>query len=392
MTPGAHALLRFLSRRTLAGRVTVHLPDGSSEVLVGELEGPEASIEVHRTRLARRLLLGGANGFADAYIEGDFDTPDLTALLLFGAANQAAWGELLEGRWPLRLAARLAHRLRPNSKRGSKRNIAAHYDLGNAFYRLWLDRGLTYSSAVFDHADQALESAQDNKYRLICDRAGIGENDRVLEIGCGWGAFASYAARERKAKVTAVTISPAQFAAASQRIHEEGLAERVQIEQRDYRDLQGRYDAVASIEMIEAVGERYWPTFFSKLRSLTAPGRRIALQAITIDETHFERYRRSADFIQRHVFPGGMLPSKQVVEEQARQAGLLVVDSKSYAIDYAHTLALWRQRFDATWHEISALGFDQRFRRMWIYYLSYCEAGFRAGRIDLRQFGLSTSN
>lgn len=392
MTPGAHALLRFLARRTLAGRVTVHLPDGSTEVLAGSLEGPEARILVHRPRLARRLLLGGANGFADAYIEGDFDTPDLTALLLFGAANQTAWGELLEGRWPLRLAARLAHRLRPNSKRGSKRNIAAHYDLGNAFYRLWLDRGLTYSSAVFAHADQELEKAQANKYRLICDTAGIGENDRVLEIGCGWGAFASYAARERKARVTAVTISSSQFAAASQRIHEEGLAERVQIEQRDYRDLEGRYDAIASIEMIEAVGERYWPTFFAKLQSLTAPGRRIALQAITIDETHFERYRRSADFIQRHVFPGGMLPSASVVEAQARQAGLVPIESKGYASDYAHTLALWRQRFDDTWHEIAALGFDQRFQRLWTYYLSYCEAGFRAGRIDLKQFGFSTSN
>lgn len=392
MTPGAHALLRFLAGKTLAGRVSVHLPDGSVEVLSGALEGPEASIQVHRPRLARRLLLGGANGFADAYIEGDFDTPDLTALLLFGAANQAAWGELLEGRWPLRLAARLAHRLRPNSKRGSRRNIAAHYDLGNAFYRLWLDRSLTYSSAVFDQESQDLEKAQDNKYRLICDTAGIGENDRVLEIGCGWGAFASYAARERKAKVTAITISPAQFAAASQRIQEEGLGERVEIQQRDYRDLQGRYDAIASIEMIEAVGERYWPAFFSKLRDLTAPGRRVALQAITIDEAHFERYRRSADFIQRHVFPGGMLPSTQVVEEQARKSGLLVVESSSYAQDYAQTLALWRQRFDAAWQEISALGFDPRFRRLWTYYLSYCEAGFRSRRIDLKQFALSTSN
>ncbi len=392
MNPGANALLNFLARQTLAGRVTVHLPDGSRRDLVGAQEGPQATIIAKRARMVRRLAFGGANGFADAYIDGDFDTPDLTALLLFGAANQAAWGQLLEGRWPFKLMARVAHRLRPNSKRGSRRNIAAHYDLGNAFYRLWLDPSLTYSSAVFDEPEQPLDRAQANKYRLICDKAGIGEGDRVLEIGCGWGGFASYVARERKAQVTAVTISPAQFAAASQRIQAEGLGERVQIERRDYRDLEGRYDAVASIEMIEAVGERYWPTYFAKLKSLTAPGRRIALQAITIDEAHFERYRRSADFIQRHIFPGGMLLSPAAVYEQAYQAGLRVIEDKGYAGDYAQTLALWRQRFEATWQDIAALGFDQRFRRMWTYYLSYCEAGFRAGRIDLKQYGLSASN
>ncbi len=389
MTPAGGALLGSLGRMTRAGRVTIVFPDGSTRTLGGPEPGPEATIRVHRARFLRRLVLGGTNGLADAYVDGDFDSPDLTALLLFGAANQSAWGALLEGRWPLRLAARLAHRLRPNSRRGSRRNIAAHYDLGNDFYRLWLDRGLAYSSAVFARSDQELEAAQDNKYRLICERAGIGEDDRVLEIGCGWGGFASYAARVRKARVRAVTISPAQFAAASQRIQQEGLTERVAIEKRDYRDLAGRYDALASIEMIEAVGERYWPAFFAKLRSLTAPGGRIALQSITIEEASYERYRRSADFIQRRIFPGGMLPSPEVIRRQARMSGLEPTDEAGYGEDYARTLVHWHRRFQEAWQDIAALGFDGRFRRLWTYYLSYCEAGFRAGRIDLRQFGFS---
>ncbi|GAB5471222.1 MAG: cyclopropane-fatty-acyl-phospholipid synthase family protein [Rhodospirillales bacterium] len=389
MPPGTAPLLRYLARKTLAGTVTVRLPDGSAERVTGPQPGPIAEVTIHRPRVLRRLLLGGANGFAESYLDGDFDTPDLTALLLFGAANQAAWGDLLRGRWPLRLAAQLKHRLRPNSKPGSKRNIAAHYDLGNRFYGLWLDPSLTYSSAVFSDQDQALEAAQDNKYRLICERAGIRQGDSVLEIGCGWGGFALHAARERQARVTAVTISDAQFEAAAQRIQDAGLSDRVTLLKSDYRDLEGRYDAIVSIEMIEAVGERYWPTYFAKLRNLSLPGGKVALQAITIDEHHFEHYRRSADFIQRHIFPGGMLPSTKRIRQEAQAAGLSVAEEGGYGADYAQTLALWRQRFEAAWQDIAALGFDQRFRRLWRYYLAYCEAGFRAQRIDLRQIILA---
>ncbi len=390
MNPLDAVLYRQLAGRIVAGRLTVILPDGRRELISGANPGPEAVIEVKNNRLLRKLLLGGGNGFAEAYIEGDFDSPDLTAMLLFGAANYEAWGALMQGRWPLRLAARLAHCLRPNSRKGSRRNIAAHYDLGNAFYALWLDRGLTYSAAVFAEEDQALEAAQDNKYRLICDRAGIREGDRVLEIGCGWGGFASYAARERQAKVTAVTISDAQYRAAAARMQSEGLAERVTIEKRDYRDLSGHYRAIAAIEMVEAVGERYWPTFFGKLKSLTRPGGRVALQAITIDEKLFPRYRRSADFIQRHVFPGGMLPSAEAIRLQAERSELKLSEECSYAQHYARTLAQWRQRFEAAWQDIAAMGYDQRFRRLWRYYLSYCEAGFRAGRTDLKHFAFTT--
>ncbi|MEO1193904.1 MAG: cyclopropane-fatty-acyl-phospholipid synthase family protein [Pseudomonadota bacterium] len=389
MPPARHLLLRYLTRKTRAGRVSITLPDGSRAELVGAEPGPEAEITVHRPRLLRRLLLGGANGFADAYLDGDFDTPDLTQLLLFGAANQTAWGSLLRGRWPLRLAAHLGHRLRPNSKPGSRRNIAAHYDLGNSFYRLWLDRSLTYSSAVFAEADQPLEEAQRNKYRLICEAAGIRQGDSVLEIGCGWGGFAIYAAQERQARVTAVTISDAQFDAASKRVHDAGLEDRVTLLKSDYRDLKGSYDAIVSIEMIEAVGERYWPTYFAKLRSLSQPGGKVALQAITIDEGQVAHYRRSADFIQRHIFPGGMLPSRSQIGDAAQAAGLRVAQDGGYGLDYAQTLALWRQRFEAAWQDVATLGFDQRFRRLWRYYLSYCEAGFRAGRIDLRQIVLA---
>ncbi len=389
MNPLDATLYRQLARRIVAGRLTVVLPDGRRDLLIGPDPGPEAVIEVKSTRLLRKLLLGGGNGFAEAYLDGDFDSPDLTAMLLFGAANYEAWGALMQGRWPLRVATRLAHRLRPNSRAGARRNIAAHYDLGNAFYRMWLDRGLTYSAAVFEHDEQALEQAQDNKYRLICERASIGEGDRVLEIGCGWGGFASYAARQRKAKVTAVTISDSQYQAAARRIQAEGLSERVIIEKRDYRDLAGQYQAVAAIEMIEAVGERYWPTFFDKLRRLTRPGGRVALQAITIDERLFPRYRRSADFIQRHVFPGGMLPSPQSLREQAERAGLTLCEERGYGQHYARTLALWRKHFEAAWQDIAALGFDERFRRLWRYYLCYCEAGFRTGRTDLKHVTLA---
>jgi len=389
MTPGSLALIRRLARQTRAGRLVLTLPDGSRERIVGPEPGPDAEIAIHRPRLLRRFLLGGANGFAEAYIDGDFDTPDLTQLLLFGAANQQAWGDLLNGRWPLRLAARLTHRLRPNSRRGARRNIAAHYDLGNDFYRLWLDSGLTYSSAIFDGETQRLEEAQDNKYRLICERAGIRQGDEVLEIGCGWGGFASYAARHRQARVTAVTISEAQYRAAARRVQEEGLAERVSIRLCDYRDLEGRYDAVVSIEMIEAVGEAHWPLYFAQLARLTRPGGRAALQAITIDEAHFERYRRQADFIQRHVFPGGMLPAASTIRREAESAGLSVAEETSHGGDYARTLGLWRRRFEEAWQDIAVLGFEGRFRRFWRYYLCYCEAGFRSARIDLRQVALA---
>jgi len=385
------SLLR-LGETFKVGTLHAELAGGHERVFVGDRPGVTAHIRINRpAAFFRKMVLGGANGFADAYIDGDWDSRDLPTMLIYGLQNHLALAEILKGKWPLRLAARLAHRLKPNSRKGSRRNIMAHYDLGNSFYKAWLDPSMTYSSAVFGPSAEDLETAQANKYRLICERAGLREGERVLEIGCGWGGFASYAARTHRAQVLAVTISDAQFEAARKRIFEEGLAERVTVEKRDYRDLEGQFPHVTCIEMLEAVGERYWPTFFGKLRDLLQPGGRAALQVITIEESHFERYRKSADFIQRYIFPGGMLPSRTAVIAEAGKAGISVPEDEGFAADYARTLELWRQRFDASWDQIQGLGFNERFRRIWHYYLAYCQAGFTEHRIDVRQFSMTAN-
>ncbi len=377
-----------LARRLAIGRLDLTLPSGRREQIVGRAEGPEASLTICRVGLVRRLLAGGANGFAEAYMAGDCDTPDLEALLRLAALNQAALAEALDGRWYVRLLHRLQHRLQPNTRDGARRNIHAHYDLGNQFYRQWLDPTMTYSAGVYPAEGGDLTAAQLNKYRLICDAAGVRTDAQVLEIGCGWGGFASYAARERGARVTAITISDAQHEAASRRIFEEGLSGQVSILKQDYRDVRGQYDSVASIEMFEAVGERYWPAFFDKVKSVLKPGGQAGLQIITIHDGLFQRYRRSADFIQRHIFPGGMLPSPGALLTQTRAAGLAWIGDHGFGLDYARTLRTWRERFHAAWEAIAQQGFDEQFRRLWTYYLAYCEAGFRTGRIDLRQIAL----
>ncbi len=384
----AERVLLKLARRLAIGRLELTLPSGRQETIVGRQDGPGAALTVRRLRLVRRLLTAGANGFAEGYMAGDCDTPDLEALLRLAALNEAALADALSGRWYARLLHRVQHRLKPNTRAGSKRNIHAHYDLGNQFYRQWLDPTMTYSSAVFPRGGEDLTQAQLNKYRLICDAAAVQPGSSLLEIGCGWGGFASYAARERGARVTAITISDAQHEVASRRIFEEGLGERVAILKQDYRDTQGRYDAVASIEMFEAVGERYWPAFFAKVKDVLKPGGQAGLQIITIQDGLFQRYRRSADFIQRHIFPGGMLPSPAALLAETRRAGLAWLGDHGFALDYARTLRTWRERFQSAWEAIQPLGFDERFRRLWTYYLSYCEAGFRTGRIDLRQIAL----
>ncbi len=389
LAKAADRVLLTLARRLSAGRLTLVLSDGSRHEIAGSTPGPEATLVVCRPRLLRRLLAGGANGFAEGYVEGDCDTPDLEALLRLVALNEALLQEALTGHWYVRLWHRLRHALHPNSRRGARRNIRAHYDLGNEFYRLWLDPTMTYSSAVFLHDGQSLDEAQRHKYRLICDAAAVQPEREVLEIGCGWGGFATYAAGERGARVTALTISDAQFEAASRRVHEAGLAERVRVVKQDYRDHRGDFDAVASIEMFEAVGESYWPTYFRKVKESLRPGGRAALQIITIADGLFDRYRRGTDFIQRYIFPGGMLPSLSALRQQTAAAGLAWRQDEGFGLHYARTLKVWREHFETAWNEIAALGFDQRFRRLWTYYLAYCEAGFRTGRIDVRQVALT---
>ena len=385
-------LLVAVLRRIRRGRLTLALPDGRSVVFAGLEPGPAATLVVRNPRFVRRALVGGNIGFAEAYMDGDWETPDLAALLELICINDS----IDDVHYPQRLSLlvnRLWHWLRPNSRSGSKRNIAAHYDLGNEFYRRWLDPSMTYSSAVFpttepEGASPDLTAAQHNKYRLICEKLALSPGQRLLEIGCGWGGFAAFAAKEFGARVTAITVSKEQLAFARARIQREGLADKVEARFIDYRDLSGTFDRIASIEMFEAVGEKYWPAFFDKVRENLAPGGRAALQVITIADTWFERYRRGVDFIQRYIFPGGMLPSPTALERETRRAGLILERQEFFGAHYARTLALWNQRFQTSWGEIAPLGFDARFKRMWEFYLAYCEAGFRAKTIDVAQVAL----
>lgn len=386
---GPYSLLITLGRCLRAGTVLLELPDGSRHLFEGTEAGPSAALRVIRPRFVRRLLLGGHNGFAEAYVDGDFETDDLAAMIELGALNEAAWQRVVNGHPIMRFLQRLPHLLRANSKVGSKRNIAYHYDLGNAFYEQWLDPSMTYSSAVFASETDSLESAQQNKYQAMMQLAELTPDHHLLEVGCGWGGFAAYAAKQTGCRVTGITISEEQYDYARKRVHLDGLAEKVEIRRQDYRDVTGSFDRVASIEMFEAVGERYWPVFFAKLRDALHPEGRIALQIITIDDAIWEPYRRGADFIQRHIFPGGLLPSRNALKTNIQQAGLEWIGDSGFGLDYARTLANWSQRFEAAWPGIAALGYDERFRRMWHYYLAYCEVGFQIGRIDVRQIALS---
>jgi cyclopropane-fatty-acyl-phospholipid synthase len=367
----------------------VTLPDGRSVDVAGPEPGPNAAIRLYRWRPLWRLLLDGDTGFALSYRDGDWDSPDLLALLEFGLANEAAWGGLLKGRGPARWIARLAHRLRANTRRGSRHNIAFHYDLGNDFYRRWLDDSMLYSSALYEEASEdTLEVAQVRHLDRIIDMLQVPEGAEVLEIGCGWGTLAARLAQERHARVTGVTLSTEQLAFGRERVRAWGVADRVELRLQDYRDIPGRFDRIVSIEMIEAVGEAYWPVYFATLRERLAPGGLAVLQAITIADAHFESYRQGADFIQRCIFPGGMLPCPRVLREQATRAGLVVEKEHAFGPSYARTLDEWRRRFLAAWPEIAPLGFDEAFRRLWTFYLAYCEAGFRAGRVDVGLYRL----
>jgi cyclopropane-fatty-acyl-phospholipid synthase len=279
--------------------------------------------------------------------------------------------------------------LNRNSRKGSKKNIHAHYDLGNAFYNLWLDPGMTYSSALYTQPNQPLEAAQTAKYAALAEAIGVQSSHEVLEIGCGWGGFAEFVGREVGAKVQAITISQAQHDYAKRRVFEQGLAERVDIRLIDYRDVEGRFDRIASIEMFEAVGEAYWPTYFGKIGDLLQPGGRAGLQIITIADQLFDGYRSRPDFIQRYIFPGGMLPSENRLKAETDAAGLSWSGVRRFSHDYARTLRAWADAFDQRWDDVRRLGFDERFRRLWLYYLGYCEAGFRTGRTDVIQLALA---
>ncbi len=381
---GGLALLR--ARR---GSIRFTLPDARVLVFDHEQPGPKADIRVHDYHFIGQVLAGGDIGFAEAYMDGKWSTSDLTAVLLFFTENFEAAGRLAVGGRMVKFVNNLRHLFNRNSKAGARRNIMAHYDLGNRFYETWLDPSMTYSSALFTSPNMSLEHGQQAKYEGIANRIGAGPDSDILEIGCGWGGFAEYVARTRGSKVTCLTISQAQADYARARMQREGLSEQVTILLEDYRDHQGLYDGVASIEMFEAVGESYWPSYFDKVSGVMRSGGRAALQIITIADEYFERYRRRADFIQRYIFPGGMLPSETALKAQFARAGLRHDEVQYFGQDYARTLQLWAQRFGSAWQEIEPMGFDLPFRRMWEFYLSYCQAGFLTGRINVGQFQLA---
>ena len=384
MTIASRFVLKALDRFSI-GCLAMRLPDGSVRVFGSAGAAPHAEIEVTDWRFFRKVLLDGDIGFAEAYMEGYCDSPDLPGLIALLAANDQALGSMARSNPLHNLALKLLHRWRDNSRAGSRRNIHAHYDLGNKFYGLWLDRTMTYSSALFEgEKAKPLDEAQRDKYDRILAQLGAKQGDSILEIGCGWGGFAEAAAR-RGMRVTAVTISKEQLDFARARLERAGLADRVDLQFRDYRDIEGSYDHIVSIEMVEAVGERYWPDYFATLKRHVAPGGSALVQAIVIADDFFEAYRNRPDFIQTYIFPGGMLLSRQGIAEQCRRAGLKIAELYSFGLDYAHTLETWLGRFDGVATQVADLGFDERFRRMWRYYLAYCAAGFATRRTDVLQ-------
>jgi cyclopropane-fatty-acyl-phospholipid synthase len=387
--PASFRLAGLLLLRTENGSIRFNLPGGRSVLFDHGKPGPAATVDVHRFGFAKRALAGGDIGFAESYMDGEWSTPDLTAVLEFFSENFEAAGKLAVGGSIMRAMNKLRHFFNRNSRSGARRNIMAHYDLGNEFYGAWLDDTMTYSSALYDRPNLSLEQAQTAKYANIADQLSAGPESRLLEIGCGWGGFAEYAAKVRGSKVTCLTISEAQRDFALRRMQEEGLGDRVEILLQDYRDHKGAYDGVASIEMFEAVGEAYWPSYFGKVHENLDSNGRAALQIITIDDRLFRRYRNRTDFIQRYIFPGGMLPSEKALREAFDRSGLRLDGVQYFGKDYAHTLKLWAERFEDAWERIQTFGFDERFRRLWRFYLSYCEAGFNNGRINVGQFQLA---
>jgi len=369
------------------GVIDATLPDGQA-LRFGDGGATPLSLKIHDYRFARRVVFNGDIGFAEGLIAGEWESDDLPGLLTLLADNAERFMRLFEGSPVSKAVNWLRHCSRANTRQGSKRNILAHYDLGNRFYAAWLDRSMTYSAAMFQRGIGDLESAQQLKYRALAQQLELKSGEHVLEIGCGWGGFAEYAAREHGARVTGITISDEQYRYARERIDRAGLGDRVEIRCEDYRDVRGQFDKVASIEMFEAVGEKYWPAYFAKIEEVLRPGGRAALQIITIKDELFDGYRARADFIQRYVFPGGMLASLQRLQQEAARVGLSWRGADAFGQSYARTLSEWSRRFVGKWDDIRRLGFDEKFRRLWLFYLSYCEAGFRTGRTDVVQLKL----
>lgn len=390
-TGGQKNLPRYFSQafamanRMGHGRLDVVLPDGRTFRAQGANPGPAAEIAIHNNDCFARLIREGELGFCDAYLDGWWSTPDLQALMDLVHMDEDTIYDSVPGQAIVRAIERFRFWLQRNNRAQAKKNIAYHYDLGNEFYSLWLDETMTYSSALFETGQESMEVAQTAKYAAMVDQMDVKPGDHVLEIGCGWGGFAEYAAKERGLKVTGLTISKEQFKYAQERIEKAGLSDLVEFKLQDYRDERGTYDGIASIEMFEAVGEKYWPVYFKTLHERLKPGKNATLQIITVADRRWNVYRRSVDFIQKYIFPGGMLPSPSVLREQVSAAGLGFVGSKEFGASYDLTLRRWHDTFNAKWDQVAAMGFDERFRRMWNFYLTSCAAAFVTGNVDVTQ-------
>jgi cyclopropane-fatty-acyl-phospholipid synthase len=390
-TKGQIGLPRYFSAvfqvlgRLNRGRLDFVIPDGRRFRAEGRLPGPTGELVVQDPDIFARLIREGDVGFCEAYMDGGWSSPDLQSLLdcVVGGNDEVYNG--FPGFGLVRALERFRFWLRSNTKSGSRRNIAQHYDLGNDFYRLWLDETMTYSSALFVTGQESLERAQELKYTAMVDQMGVKPGDHVLEIGCGWGGFAEYAARERGLRLTCLTISREQHRYAVERMARAGLSDQVEVKLQDYRDEKGVYDAIASIEMFEAVGEKFWPVYFDILRNCLKSGARATLQVITIREDRFSAYRKGVDFIQKYIFPGGMLPSPSALRQEAERAGLALQGSVEFGKSYDITLRRWFDQFNQNWAAVQALGFDERFKRMWNLYLTSCASSFQSGNCGLTQ-------
>ncbi|MAR63633.1 MAG: hypothetical protein CMP43_01365 [Rickettsiales bacterium] len=352
----------------------------------GEFEGPKALVTLVNKKCLDDFFLKGDLGWAESYIEKNWESSNLSDFLEWGAKNFHEFSKYIRGKWFIILYLRMKHYLNKNSRSGSKKNISFHYDLGNSFYEKWLDKSMTYSSAMFEKQTDDLFKAQINKYSNLAKITNIRNNDKVLEIGCGWGGFSSYLAKNFSADVTAITISKKQYEKVKEKVFKDKLADKVKVQLIDYREIKGQYDKIVSIEMFEAVGERYWSKYFEVLKNNLKNNGSIGLQTITIEDKFFKKYRKFPDFIQTYIFPGGMLPSVEEMTKILKSNGLFIKEQIMFGNDYARTLKLWSRSFEGSWEKIKKEGFNETFRRMWRYYLGYCEGGFKSGNINVGQF------
>ena len=373
------------------GSITVYYEKKKIFFHRGVLPGPSAQIRLLKKKCLDDFFLKGDLGWAESYIESNWESSNLSDFLEWGAKNFHEFSKYIRGKWFIILYLRLKHYLNRNSKTGSKKNISFHYDLGNSFYEKWLDKSMTYSSGMFKKESDDLYNAQLNKYRNLAKITDIKNNDKVLEVGCGWGGFSCFLAKNFSADVTAITISKKQYEKVKEKVFTEKLTEKINVKLTDYREIKGLYDKIVSIEMFEAVGEKYWSKYFDVLGSNLKYNGAIGLQTITIEDKFFKKYRKFPDFIQTYIFPGGMLPSIEEMSKVLKSKGLSIEKKQMFGNDYAKTLKMWSKSFENSWENIKKEGFNDAFRRMWRYYLGYCEGGFKSGNINVGQFLIKKS-